>query len=428
MGSRPQSTRRHAWRVQPVSDTTGDPAYTTTGTRQTILCGYLFNAEAERCALGLGVGEGEECCITLEPIADARLPFSDAIRVSRLHPMLTGVELLCGHRFSATNLLWHWSMSPMVCPMCRATYLINGGVGNRTPGVQVDPMSSALENFPTVYWRLLRGVIAEHTRERALALEQENRAAIVDAVMNDVLTTVFAPVPAFFLMLSFVGIGLLSAHHSVRLQPVTTTETVIGENPLRFSVPRAAMRYISHRLNLAEMAARRSNQPFYMTATIVVGVGTTLDGVAIMLPLTRFDNRVLPVVPAENVRVVPCETVGTVMYDPPCIDTATTTIESISLIDQSQLSVQMEEDVDRDPRSVDEDAVSPTVDAVPGLPGRTVVSMVSTGNTSEIQPGFFRTTIPSNSTLVLIAVSLEACSILTLVAHHVVHDHSSNSF
>ena len=91
MGSRPQSLRRHAWRVQPLSESTGTPACTSHGSRQTILCGYLFNAHAERCALGLGVGEGEECCITLEPIADARLSFSDKILVSSFHPSLTGV-------------------------------------------------------------------------------------------------------------------------------------------------------------------------------------------------------------------------------------------------------------------------------------------------------------------------------------------------
>jgi hypothetical protein len=87
-----------------------------------VWCGRLFNAAAERLALGQSVGEGEECCIALEPIADARLSFAPNLRVQQLCPEFTGVELCCGHRFSAVCLLWHWCISPMVCPVCRAKF------------------------------------------------------------------------------------------------------------------------------------------------------------------------------------------------------------------------------------------------------------------------------------------------------------------
>lgn len=403
-GSRPQSTRRHAWRVQPVSASTGNPAYNSTGSRQTVLCGYLFNADAERRALGQGVGEGEECCITLEPIADARLEFSDTIRVSCFSPMLTGVELLCGHRFSASNLLWHWCMSPMVCPMCRAPYLLHCGTIGSTPRTDVVPGCSAVDNFPSSYWRLLRGIMEEHTRERTRALEQEDQSAIVDAVMTDVLENVLETAPTFFLMVSFVGTGLHSTHHSIRLRHmITPGEATDDENLLRLAVPRAATRYLSRVLNAVDRGTPVSEHYSHMTAAVLVEVGTTSTGVTIMLPVTEFPDHPLPICQSEDVGVITSEAVRDVAWYVPVVDELPGTG---SVIDPEQLSVPMEGVNEEHVSSVNESSV---VDVVPMPPGQTIVSMVSHDSNSAMHLEFFK---DIRHTLVGIEVSLSLSSII----------------
>jgi hypothetical protein len=401
MGSRPCSTRRHAWHLQPLSAITGDPVYTSTGSRQTIMCGYLFNADAERSAQGFRVGEGEECCITLEPIADARLAFCDTIRVSSLHPTLTGVELLCGHRFSATNLLWHWCMSSMVCPMCRATYSLHGRYVNGVSGSQETPtpVSCAVDNFPARYWRLLRGIIGEHTRERDIVLEQENRDAAVSAAMITEFENTLTPVSDFYLMLSFVGIHSQSTHHSVLLHPSTTIDTVPGDSPYRFHVDRASTRYISRLINIANHASRRSGQPCRMTVTILGVVGTNTDSHAVVLPLTIFDDHVLPMIPPENGVVVILET----------IDTVSDTVDPVS------------DAVDPVPDdSPSRDAPTATPDSSSSLPGQPDAYMASIESASAIRFGFFHDTMDAINTLVSITVSLQSYSTTIVVGDSMV--------
>lgn len=399
MGSRPHSTRRHAWHVQPLSASTATPVYSCTGSRRTVLCGHLFNAEAERNALGLGVGSGEECCITLEPIADARLAFSDNIRVSCLYPNLTGVQLLCGHRFSAANLLWHWCMSPMVCPMCRAPYVLNGLLGNGAVTT-----SSAIDNFPIRYLRLLRGIIEEHVRERALVQEQEDQAAAVNVVLTNVFESVLTPVSDLYLMLSFVGIGAEVTHHSVRLQPSTTTEPVLGNDPLRFCVDRAATRYISRLLNTANNASRRTEQQCRMTATILCSVGTTSHSLAVVLPVATFDSPVLPMVPGGNGVVILSETGDTIEHD--TMDALTIIPGSNPLSGNEQASGVID-NTDFQPPSVE----NTTSSSSSSLSDQPVPYMASIEAVNEIRFGFFRDDMSENTTLVSITISLEEFSI-----------------
>jgi hypothetical protein len=82
MPPRVVSMRRRPWYVAPVahSSGTGEGVLYNQNTNK-ILCGHPFNAAAERTALTQDIGEGEECCIAMEPIADARSPFSDSLRV-----------------------------------------------------------------------------------------------------------------------------------------------------------------------------------------------------------------------------------------------------------------------------------------------------------------------------------------------------------
>ena len=428
MGTRPQSTRRHAWRVQPLSESTGTPACTSHGSRQTILCGYLFNAHAERCALGLGVGEGEECCITLEPIADARLSFSDKILVSSFHPSLTGVELLCGHRFSAVNLLWHWCMSPMVCPMCRAPYMLHVG---SEPNV---PTSSSLENFPQYSWRQLRAILTETRRERNLEAERENQAAIVNAVMNDVMETVFAPIPEFFVMFSFERPGSPPDHHSIRLRQRNPGSDVLTEESLlSFSVPRAATRYLSRLLHTAGCDIRRGEVAPRVTALILAGVGRTANGVCVMLPVTQFTSHVLPLTPGVDSAPVANEGVDSAPVANAGVDSMNGAPEGVMErthedrgVENTSLMVERDVEVmditGGESFQAEPDIIS-SVDGVSvDVPGMSIMRMVSTDLRGEIVLDFFRSSNQREDTLVSIEVSVEAFSALAFVAHHIVHD------
>lgn len=458
MGSRPQSTRRHAWHVQPISTSTGKPACMSSGIRETIMCGHLFNAHAERSALGLGVGEGEECCITLEPIADAQLSFSEKIRVSSMHPFMTGVELLCGHRFSAVNLLWHWCRSPMVCPMCRASYVLHGQNGSNGSMAEAIPMSSALDNFPFQYWRQLRGIMDELTRERNIEQERENQAAIVSAVMSDVLETVFAPLPDFFLMFSFERPGLPPDHHSIRLRSRGPINNMTEENRFSFIVPRAATRYISRLFRVAGMENQRGGEPVSINAMILVGVGRSADGVSVMLPITRFSNQVLPLIPEEDCVMTPSENTdvtddesmphqgvqdvhlpGEIGRSGGMHDNNTSVIEGIvhnageiHVTDNAMSMDSMQIDGMNSTVGGGDGSVSNPVglshsnDVISDVNGRSIVRMVSHDTLGQVVLHFFRGGLQFENTLVSVEVSVEAFPTLSLVAHHVVNDHRAN--
>lgn len=79
----------------------------------------------------------EECSITMEPIADYRLPFvPEKFKKQHLiknQPTLTKATLPCGHSFSALALVYHFLKNSMTCPCCRA------GQANERMGEQFVP-------------------------------------------------------------------------------------------------------------------------------------------------------------------------------------------------------------------------------------------------------------------------------------------------
>jgi hypothetical protein len=66
--------------------------------------------------------KNEECMITMEPIAEYRLPFMPEGLTPALlsRPTLTKASLPCGHGFNALALLYHFAKNSMTCPCCRA--------------------------------------------------------------------------------------------------------------------------------------------------------------------------------------------------------------------------------------------------------------------------------------------------------------------
>ena len=166
------STRLKPWYVYPVNDS---GVFDICGNGPKILCGYLFNAEAERLAAGQTVGE--ECCIALEPIEDAHLSFAPDLRVQQLYPAYTGVELLCGHRFSACSLLWYWCLNSMICPVCRAKYALRAE----------EPVKASPGNFPLHALQKLGRRIDEIKRAEDNEQQQADREFVMEELVQDAM-------------------------------------------------------------------------------------------------------------------------------------------------------------------------------------------------------------------------------------------------
>ena len=172
-----RSTRSQPWYVFPLN---GIGAYDICGNGPKVLCGHLFNAEAERVALGQTRGDGEECCISMEPIADACLSFEPNLHVQQLYPEFTGVELCCGHRFSAVCLLWHWCLSPMLCPICRAKYATDGE----------EPTQCCPGNFPLHACNKLGRRVYEIKKAEDDEQERSDREYIMSGLIQDAMENI----------------------------------------------------------------------------------------------------------------------------------------------------------------------------------------------------------------------------------------------
>jgi hypothetical protein len=294
---RPHSTRKRAWYVEPIDssrDSLNVLRSNQTNSTNKVFVGHLFNAGVEREQLGLTVGEGEECCIALEPIADARLPFSDTVRVQQRTPDLTGVELICKHRFSALYLLFHWMQAPMICPVCRYKYKL------ASAAPRSEPLPCSYSNFPRAYWTTLQRIIRESKRE---ADEQERLVVAAyhrDSVLDDTLETVLGQAQVFFLMLSLEN-G--AAGHVVQYLPIhriNENYDAIAVDVFKFSVQRQSLRRFTTAMSNASHAAAASGtgdieQYRLMRANIVMRVGSVEDELSYLYRVAQFAPIELPV-------------------------------------------------------------------------------------------------------------------------------------
>lgn len=61
------------------------------------------------------------CPISQELISDSELEWLQGVSFNPKEPQLKGIEIQCGHKFSALNLLYHWCRNRTVlCPVCRS--------------------------------------------------------------------------------------------------------------------------------------------------------------------------------------------------------------------------------------------------------------------------------------------------------------------
>ena len=300
LARRPSSMRRRVWRVTPLSNTDGEYECARWRDDTPVMCGHLFNAGAERTALGLGVGQGEECCIALEPIADVVLPFCTDLRVVPMHPQFTGVELRCGHRFSAVSLLWHWCTAAMICPICRAQY------APTVDGRRQEVRPCSVENFGSASWRLLRGLVCAHWDEVRRDQEEESVRFIAENVVDDSMQTVLGSADAYFLALS---VQQADGNTMVRFLPLLRTssnEQVLEENTLQYMVPRASIRRFSAAVSLfmaggaavapgSDGTSTGTSTSTRMQSSVMLRIAYGREGESIMIPIAQVVDINLPV-------------------------------------------------------------------------------------------------------------------------------------
>jgi hypothetical protein len=363
---RPHSMRKRAWYVSPVNTSTSCVDETIRSTnwldkQGKVLCGHLFNAAVERDQLGLVVGAGEECPISLEPIADARLSFADKIRVESNNRELTGVELLCGHRFSAVFLLWHWVRSPMICPICRAEYsLKTGTIAGRLPVGHIaaieEPRACKLENFPYNHWKKLRAVMRVHAKEE----EEEERRLIAsyhaESIVDETLEVVLGPAQQFFLMLSLED---HSGPNVVQYMPLVRTNdnmAAITDDTFRFSIQRSSLRrFTSLMSNISRtQPLNQYCEPVrynLMRASVVLRVGVESDEQSYLFRVAQMADIVLPAFRGNQEGIVHAPT--------PVVDDVEVDAVEVDAVEVDAVEVDA---VDVDVVAVDVDAVE--VDAV----------------------------------------------------------------
>ena len=286
------SSRRRRWYVKPLEMAANDNENEYSRNEGKILCGHLYNASTERMLSGLTEGDGEQCCIAMEDIADARLDFSATLCVHQGNPGLTGVQLTCGHRFSATHLLWHWCMSNMVCPVCRAEY--------KCP--DRDLTRSSVENFPIASWRLLRGLLRTHFRE----IEEEEMRQIQiferQNVIEDVMDVVFGSRNMFVLMLT-LDVGDQHVNEYLPLHRTNSNFEALQNDLFRFSVQRASLRRFTAMLNRMTRTMTSQGGVVHhariLRPTILMRVpGAEYDDAALLLvPIIQVAEINIPVCP-----------------------------------------------------------------------------------------------------------------------------------
>jgi hypothetical protein len=303
------------------------------GKPRRIWCGHLFNAAAERLALGQSVGEGEECCIALEPIADARLSFAPDLWVQQLYPEFTGVELCCGHRFSAVCLLWHWCISPMVCPVCRAKFCLETPRMPRHGQTVLSPQPTTCrpENFPAHAWNQLNLRIQtikdeEEAENQRISVEYIRDGMMHDAMENIISQTmqsVLGDPRTFHVIISVQDDNSPAIVRCIQLHRYTDINNEITET-MRFRAQYAHLRRFSSIVTTAPPDELDPTRPHSLHASLVIcdpintermieiakvdaidvtpgrnlGISTSLcDGVSGVMQIEFCDHSVTGVVP-----------------------------------------------------------------------------------------------------------------------------------
>jgi len=252
------------------------------------------NFSNDQCTIEIRLsepGDGEECSVTMQPIAEATLDFlpADAPRAPVVaRPELTKGTLPCGHSFSALALLYHFAKNCMRCPNCRE------GSGARMTGQSVPAhlrkaFRSHLEREAEAD---RREQVASDMHAAAQVLEAEVNSAEALAYMNRVVATVYvydsmhavAPVSVQALPLCLMqGGGRGSGPFSDSEDPPTpatgTASSATGAT-LRFESYGFSCRQLSRNLRAMGIDAQAFE--------LVMGAHDVYEGVVMLYRTDRF--------------------------------------------------------------------------------------------------------------------------------------------
>jgi hypothetical protein len=253
------------------------------------------NFANDQCVIEIRLSEpddGEECSVTMQPIADATLDFlpADAPRAPIVaRPELTKGTLACGHGFSALALLYHFAKNCMRCPNCREGSAARMA-GQSVPAHLRKAFRSHLEREAEAD---RREQVASDMHAAAEILESEVNSAQARAYMNRVVVTVYvfdsmhavAPVSVQTLPLGMTqdGAGRGSGPSSDSEEPPGpapgTASSATGPT-LRFESFGYSCRELSR--NLRAMGV--DSQAF----ELVVGAHDVYDGIVMLYRTDRF--------------------------------------------------------------------------------------------------------------------------------------------
>jgi hypothetical protein len=196
--------------------------------------------------------EQEECPLTLESIAESKLPCLPDTPFIQDRPLHSKLTLPCGHSFSAMTLIYSFCKNNMTCPCCRA--------GKE---VQADTICLPLH---------FRSRIKAHIQRTLEAERRVDDAREHQDILETVLIGVSIPYAALDNNISLVAnfYDIQNIHSSIR--PILSFNAIL--QPSRDSgrmvmVPRGPMRAWTHILYMGLNSVQLSIQ-FSMGATQLV--------------------------------------------------------------------------------------------------------------------------------------------------------------
>jgi len=211
--------------------------------------------------------KNEECAITMDPIADYRLPFylPEPCTLLLSRPKLTKATLPCGHGFSALALVYHFAKNSMTCPCCRAGH----------ERVQMGEQSIP-PHLRRAFSEHLERVKADETREQIAS----DAIAATRALEQEVWTMGAGSLPVTRVVLTL---------HAYSIADDGSTSSWAQELPLTSSLSPGGLAFVSYGYYLRQVNLNLRLLPIRPTAfEIEVGLQNILHGPWPLFRTARF--------------------------------------------------------------------------------------------------------------------------------------------
>jgi hypothetical protein len=216
--------------------------------------------------------EEEECPLTLDSMAESRLPCLPDVDFLQDRPLHKKLTLPCGHSFSAMTLVYSFCKNNMTCPCCRTG-----------ESVQADPRC-----LPTHFRAQLKAQIQETLDNERRMDESDAHRDVIDSFNIFGVTIPYAVLGAngnISMVANFYDIpaGMSSVGHNIR--PIFSFSNLVDarrESSDRISlVPRGPLRALTHITQMGINAIQLS---------IHLSLQGTGDIVIDSTPVTRFPD------------------------------------------------------------------------------------------------------------------------------------------